>query len=283
MYFEIDDILSDYGPSLIDEYGVMLDYNSDAILEKVAVYLVQEGTMWRRCIAVKGTNIKYATYVPYLSYDSEIKYTGLNHDWINIFRLSDNGRGVWCYSDFATIGVNLQDAYGNLLLSLYDIGQAGAQTRIFDDLDEMKAWLYGTCEEHTPSDWIVETPASCADGSQYKICTACGELITTEIIPAVSDHVASEWIVDLEPSSIHTGLRHKECTVCGTTTVTEKIPGVSIPQNNTTTYENINYSGIYVPNEAAFEVGATYNWDPNDMTMNFANSQTARVALPMAD
>ena len=65
--FEIDDILSDYGPSLIDEYGVMLDYNSDANLEKVAVYLTQDGTMWRRCIALVGSNIEYATYVTYLS------------------------------------------------------------------------------------------------------------------------------------------------------------------------------------------------------------------------
>ena len=224
MYFEIDDILSDYGPSLIDEYGLLLDYNSDANLEKVAVYLTQDGTMWRRCIAVKGTNIRYATYVPYLSYESDIKYTGLNHDWINIFRLSENDKGVWCYSDFATIGVNLEDAYGNLLLSLYDIGQAGAETRIFDDLDEMKAWLYDECIEHNSSDWIIDIPASCVPGSQHKECTVCEEILESEVIPPVADHISSEWVVDVAPTSTQTGSRHKECTVCGAVLETEVMP-----------------------------------------------------------
>ncbi len=188
MYFEIDDILSDYGPSLIDEYGVMLDYNSDANLEKVAVYLTQDGTMWRRCIAVKGTNITHATYVPYLSYQSEIKYTGLNHDWINIFKLNENSDGIWCYSNYATIGVNLEDAYGNLLLSLYDIGQAGAETRIFDDLDEMIAWLSNDCAEHTESEWITDKEPTCAPGSKHKECTVCGKILEKEEIPAVEEH-----------------------------------------------------------------------------------------------
>ena len=141
MYFEVDEIVSNYGPSLIDEYGVLLDYNPDATLDKVAVYLTQDGTMWRRCIACTGDDITYATYVPYLSYKSDIKYTGLNSDWINIFRLSEDSDGIWEYSNYATIGVNLEDRNGNLLLSLYDIGQAGRETRIFDDLEEMKAWL----------------------------------------------------------------------------------------------------------------------------------------------
>lgn len=224
MYFEIDDILSDYGPSLIDEYGLMLDYNSDANLEKVAVYLTQDGTMWRRCIAVKGTNITYATYVPYLSYQSDIKYTGLNHDWINIFRLSENSAGIWCYNNYATIGVNLEDAYGNLLLSLYDIGQAGAQTRIFDDLDEMIAWLTDECINHTPGEWIVDVPASCVSGSQHKECTACGKTIESEAIPPVADHISSEWIVDVAPTATQTGSRHKECTVCGAVLETEIMP-----------------------------------------------------------
>ena len=221
MYFEIDDILSDYGPSLIDEYGLMLDYNSDANLEKVAVYLTQDGTMWRRCIAVKGTNIEYATYVPYLSYNSEIKYTGLNHDWINIFRLSENSSGIWCYSNYATIGVNLQDAYGNLLLSLYDIGQAGAETRIFDDLDEMKAWLM-ECT-HEESDWIVGTQPTCVEGMRYKKCTLCDEVLEREVIPPVSDHIASEWIIDVEPTATQMGIKHKECLICHTTLETDSI------------------------------------------------------------
>ncbi len=224
MYFEIDDILSDYGPSLIDEYGVMLDYNSDATLTKVAVYLTQDGTMWRRCIAVKGTGITYATYVPYLSYQSDIKYTGLNHDWINIFRLSENSDGIWCYSNYATIGANLQDAYGNLLLSLYDIGQAGAETRIFDDLDEMIAWLNDDSSHvHESSDWIVDIEPTCTEGRHHKECTVCGKVLEVETIAPVTEHTPSDWIIDSQPTSTQTGLKHKECTVCGEIVETEMI------------------------------------------------------------
>jgi hypothetical protein len=199
MYFEIDDILSDYGPSLIDEYGVMLDYNSNATIEKVAVYLTQDGTMWRRCIAVKGTGIEYATYVPYLSYQSEIKYTGLNHDWINIFRLSENSDGIWCYSNYVTIGVNLQDAYGNLLLSLYDIGQSGAETRIFDDLTAMIAWLKDECIEHTSSGWIVDvSPTATQTGSRHKECTVCSTVLETEVMPVLAKLVIENVEVTTE-------------------------------------------------------------------------------------
>lgn len=185
MYFSVDDVKSGYGPDLINEYGVLLDYNPDAQIKKVGVYLTQDGTMWRRCIACVGDNITYATYVPYLSYDEDIKYTGLNSPWINTFRLSLNNRGVWCYSDYATIGVNLEDAYGNLLLSLYDIGQAGAKTRIFDDLDEMKAWLEAPdCFEHTESDWIIDLePTLETEGQKHTECPYCGAVIQTQVIP----------------------------------------------------------------------------------------------------
>ena len=226
MYFELEDVLSDYGPSLIDEYGVMLDYNEGAVFEKVAVFLIQDGTMWRRCIAIKGTGIQYATYVPYLSYRGEIQYTGLNHDWINIFRLTEHADGIWTYSDYVTIGVNLQDAYGNLLLSLYDIGQAGAQTRIFDDLDEMIAWLGEDCFDHAESDWIIDREATCLAGERHKECTVCGKVLATEEIPPVAEHSLTDWIVDTEASCV-AGSMHVECTVCGAVINTEEIPPIA--------------------------------------------------------
>ena len=226
MYFELEDVLSDYGPSLIDEYGVMLDYNEGAVFEKVAVFLIQDGTMWRRCIAIKGTGIQYATYVPYLSYRGEIQYTGLNHDWINIFRLTEHADGIWTYSDYVTIGVNLQDAYGNLLLSLYDIGQAGAQTRIFDDLDEMIAWLGEDCFDHAESDWIIDREATCLAGERHKECTVCGKVLATEEIPPVAEHSLTDWIVDVEATCV-AGHMHVECTVCGSVVASEEIPPVA--------------------------------------------------------
>lgn len=154
MYFKINDIESNYGPELINEYGVLLDHNNDAKLEKVAVYLTQDGRMWRRCIACTGMDIKYATYVPYLSYDSDIKYTGLNSAWINTFALSKNASGIWNYGNYTTIGVNLEDKYGNLLLTLHNIGKAGTKTRVFDDLNEMIEWL----GEKVPHENVEDAP-----------------------------------------------------------------------------------------------------------------------------
>ena len=141
MFFRIDDIISNYGPDPINEYGAYLDHNPEAKIQKVGVYLTQDGTMWRRTIACVGEDITYATFVPYLSYNEDVKYTGLNNSSINIFRLKENSDGIWCYSNYATIGANLEDRTGKLLLTLTDIGQAGKDTRIFTDLDEMIAWL----------------------------------------------------------------------------------------------------------------------------------------------
>jgi hypothetical protein len=190
MYFSVDDVKSGYGPDIINEYGVFLDYNPDANLKKVGVYLTQDGTMWRRCIACVGDNITYATYVPYLSYNEDIKYTGLNSAWINIFRLKEGDNNIWYYSNYATIGVNLEDAYGNLLLSLYDIGEAGAKTRIFDDLDEMIAWLSeddSDCIRHNESDWIIDSmPTGETEGVKHIECTVCGKTLKEEIIPRTS-------------------------------------------------------------------------------------------------
>ena len=225
MFFEIDDVISGYGPDLVNEYGVLLDFNKDANIKKVAVYLVQEGNMWRRCIACIGDNITYATYVPYLSYSEEIKYTGLNSPWINTFSLSPNKDGIWCYSNYTTIGVNLADAQGNLLLSLFDIGQAGAKTRVFDDLDEMVKWLTedSECINHTNSSWSVDVYPTCTEeGIQHMDCAVCGLTFKQEKIPA-HGHSASAWIVDLAPTCTEEGFRYQECIYCGITIKQEAI------------------------------------------------------------
>ncbi len=208
MYFEIDDVISNYGPEYINEYGVMLDYNSSATLNRVAVYLTQEGNMWRRSIAVVGKNITYATYVPYLSYGEDIKYTGLNSSFINTFSLRENQDGIWCYNDYATIGVNLEDMYGNLLLSLYHIGKAGAETRIFDNLSDMKEWLkYGEVEpghSHSMGEWEITVTPTCKNlGMKRRDCTSC-DYYETEVLEKV-DHVyvsgECKWCNNKEPSS----------------------------------------------------------------------------------
>ncbi len=214
MYFEIDDIESNYGPDIIDEYGVYLDHNEGAAIEKVGVYLTQDGTMWRRLIACTGENITHATYVPYLSKDGVLKYSGLNSAWINIFPLSRDSDGIWEYGNYATIGVNLEDKDGKLLLSLYDIGQAGKDTRIFDNLEEMKAWLRG--EEYCEHNWDageVKRAASCsATGIKTYTCTLCGK--TRDEVTAKLKHTFGTWTVVTAPSCVEGGLETRICSVC---------------------------------------------------------------------
>ena len=242
MYFEIDEIISRYGPEAINEYGLLLDINEDAIIHRVAVYLEQDGTMWRRCIAVVGENIKYASYVPYLSLGEDLKYTGLNSDMINVFPLSENADGIWTYSNYVTIGANLEDKWGNLLLSLYDIGQAGKDTRIFDDLAEMIAWLSEEAHIHNYTEETVEATCT-SDGYTVYTCGECGYSYIGNHTKA--SHAESDWIVDELPGCDFSGKKHTVCTVCGevvhvsyiaalghnyTSTVTQKVtctvPGV---------------------------------------------------------
>ena len=212
MYFLVDDIRSNYGTELINEYGVYLDHNPDARIEKVGIYLTQEGNLWRRCIACVGEGITYATYVPYLSYGSDIKYTGLNSGDINIYRLAKNDKGIWCYNDYTTIGVNLTDWRGNLLLSLYDIGQAGAKTRIFDDLEAMKRWLAGE-PEHTCSHTAVVTAPTCtADGFTTYTCS-CGDTYTADPVTKLG-HDMGSWVVTTDPTCTVDGQQRRDCSRC---------------------------------------------------------------------
>ena len=210
MFFEIDDIISNYGPDIINEYGVYLDFNEDAVIHRVAVYLTQDGNMWKRCIAVVGENIKYATYVPYLSYSEDMKYTGLTSEWINTFKLKENKDGIWCYSNYATIGVNLEDRYGNLLLSLYDIGQAGAKTRIFDDLNKMIEWL--KCDHQNGGTITVD--ATCTyDGYTADVCSICGAHYNKTDIEKAPGHNYESIVT--HPTCTTKGYTTYTCSVCG--------------------------------------------------------------------
>ena len=214
MYFSINEILSDYGTELIDEYGVYLDHNETANIKKVAVYLTQQGTMWRRAIACTGDNITDATYVPYLARDGELYYSGLNHSWINTFRLSKNSYGIWEYNNYATIGVNLQDAYGNLLLTLSDIGKAGYQTRIFDNLTEMKLWLMDGACEHSWQDTgeYYIAPTCTVGGVKVQKCALCQD--TQKVGVSALGHIMNDWYVVKEPTLEEEGLEKRDCKNC---------------------------------------------------------------------
>ena len=233
MYFHIEDIVSAYGPNLINAYGVLLDFNDGAEIEKVGVYLTQDGTMWRRSLAFTGTGVTNAYYVPFLAYGSDIYYTGMNSSRINTFPLSKNSAGIYTYGNYTTIGVNLADKYGNLLLSLYDVGQAGAKTRVFDNLDDMIAWFNegSIACTHNYGDWVVTKEATCSEtGIKTRTCSICQD-VQIEIIPINSNNhsYSSEWTSDStyhwhEATCGHDAVSEKTehifgidavCTVCG--------------------------------------------------------------------
>ena len=139
-YFMVNPMQSSYGPNLIDEYGVRLDVNEDAIIEKCAVYLVQSGSQWKRTIACKGRNITYTRYVPYLAYRGEIIYDALTTSGINKFSLSHYANDIWNYSNYSTITADLSGADGKDL-TVYSIGVDAVNTKLFYNLSEMQSWL----------------------------------------------------------------------------------------------------------------------------------------------
>ena len=245
MYFRIKDIKSAYGNKLINTYGVYLDHNADAQIDKVGVYLTQDGTMWRRVLAFKGSNITSAYYVPFLSFDSDIFYTGFNTSSINTFKLTKNADGIYTYGNYATIGVNLADSTGKLLLTLNHVGQAGAKTQVFNDLDEMIAWLNEGEHTHSFGEWKVTTEPTCIEnGTKERTCSICGEVQAERVAPIghsfsaawvyddtyhwhtsicehnglISDktkHILSTWTIVRQVTSEQPGLMVRDCEECG--------------------------------------------------------------------
>lgn len=141
-YFMVNPQKSKYGSSVIDEYGVRLVTNEEAVINKCAVYVKKglDGSYYRT-IACTGENITYAKYVPYLARNGKIIYEGGTTSRIYTYYLSKGSDGVWSKSgNYGLIKANLEDAYGNDL-AVESTGVSGKNTQIFDDLDAMKAWL----------------------------------------------------------------------------------------------------------------------------------------------
>ena len=75
---------------------------------------------------------------------------------------------------------------------------------------------YGT-SEHT-------VPATCgADGRIETVCSNCGEVIATKVIPATGEHTWDNGTVTTEPTETEPGERTHTCVICGKTK-TEVIP-----------------------------------------------------------
>lgn len=140
-YFMVSPRKSKYGSSTIDEYGVRLNVNQDASIKKCAVYLEKSGNSYKRTIACKGTNILWASYVPYLARNGKIIYDGTTSSRINTFSLSKNSSGIWSRNgNYDLITANLEDANGRQL-AVQSTGVAGKNTKIFYNKSKMIKWL----------------------------------------------------------------------------------------------------------------------------------------------
>lgn len=55
-------------------------------------------------------------------------------------------------------------------------------------------------------------------------CSVCKKILVEQEIISLADHTPSDWIVDIPATSSHTGSKHKECTICEKLLETEIIP-----------------------------------------------------------
>ena len=68
------------------------------------------------------------------------------------------------------------------------------------------------CENHVPSEWIVDTDSTCTqEGRKHKICEECGETIATGVIEK-KEHSYTEVVI--EPTCTEPGTRVFTCSVC---------------------------------------------------------------------
>jgi hypothetical protein len=157
MYFRVDESVSGYGYKPVNESGFTLEYNESASLLKVGIFLVQDGTGWKWCIAGVGENIEYLSCVPYVGKDGEVVYSGLNNQWMSILPMTENEDKVWSFGNYTAISSDFSDmnsvveavpvmfrmrsAEPETGVGIYGIHSMGANTRVFTDMDEMIEWL----------------------------------------------------------------------------------------------------------------------------------------------
>ena len=141
-YFMVKAQRSKYGSQLIDEYGIRLVTNESAVIRKCGVYVRKNSNgTYSRTMACTGDNITYAYFVPYLARKGKIIYEGGKTSGINTLYMRKDSDGVWSYSGrYGLVSADLRDANYNQL-AVESTGVAGKNTRIFDDLEAMKAWL----------------------------------------------------------------------------------------------------------------------------------------------
>lgn len=122
---------------------------------------------------------------------------------------------------------------------------------------------YGTTE--------TTVPATCgADGRIDTICSNCGDVIATKVIPATGAHTWDNGTVTTEPTETTPGVRTHTCAVCGATK-TEVIPATGAhtfvaPTCTEAGYDLYTCSGCGATEKRNVKPALGHKWDSGTVT-----------------
>lgn len=78
--------------------------------------------------------------------------------------------------------------------------------------------------EHTLADWTVQKKETCTEeGEKVQICKDCGEVVTTEKIPATGHTPDGKWVTESDATCGEEGEQVQHCSVCKEICDTQKV------------------------------------------------------------
>jgi len=141
MYFNFPRTKHGKTKKYIDEVGIRIVLNKNAVIEKCGAYMRKSGNYWYCTLAFKGKNVKSATMSSYLSNNGKTVYDSMTSKQLNKFPMSKNSKGIWSiYGSFQTIRFNVFDTAGKNVANIAP-GKQSENTEIFTNLNTMKKWL----------------------------------------------------------------------------------------------------------------------------------------------
>ena len=130
-----------YSTVTIDEQGIRIIVNDEAVIEKCAVYLYKSGSYYYRTIAFKGTNVTSAKISVYTAYKGKIVDDGIYSSYLNSWTMRKDSNGIWSNAGrYDAHKANVTNASGQLLSNIRT-GIQSSNTKVFSDLNKMKKWL----------------------------------------------------------------------------------------------------------------------------------------------
>lgn len=140
-YFVFPKVIQRSTNSYINEEGLRIVSNDEAIIEKCGVYVYKSGSYWYVAMAVKGRNITSATISCYTAYNGKFVRDAMSSSIMNKFSLKPDSNNVWSMSGiYKDIKFNVVDNKGHIVTTSSPKKQS-ENTRIFTSLSELKKWM----------------------------------------------------------------------------------------------------------------------------------------------